>query len=109
MAALRLAGLLSALVSLPMPAQAESLRCQGGIAAEGDTRLSVLYKCGPPLLADTFCAPVFQGPGLLRVPEPFASFAVPCQPVEHWLYERGAGSLMATVHLRAGKVQSISY
>ena len=91
------------------PARAESLRCNGSIAGEGDSRLSVLYKCGPPLLRDAYCAvPVYQQT-LQPVPEPFASVFVPCQPVEEWLYERGPGNLTATVRFRAGVVQSITY
>jgi len=95
---------------LPLGAsRAESLRCEGGIAAEGDSRLSLVYKCGPPRLTDSFCAPVFYGPWPNPVPEPFASAVLPCQLTELWLYERGPGNLMATVTLRAGKVQSITY
>ena len=92
-----------------IPATAESLRCSGGIAAEGDSRLSVLYKCGQPLLKDSYCAPVYYSQTLQPVPEPFASAFVPCQPTEEWLYERGPGNLVATVRLRSGVVQSIAY
>ena len=54
------AGLLAMLLlAAPEPARAESLRCHGASASEGDTRLSVLYKCGQPLLADSWCAPVY--------------------------------------------------
>ncbi len=88
---------------------AESLRCNGNIASEGDSRLSVLYKCGQPVLADSFCAPVYYAPTLMPVPQPFASVVIPCQQVEEWLYDRGEGNLMATVRFRAGVVQSISY
>jgi uncharacterized protein DUF2845 len=88
---------------------AESLRCNGNIASEGDSRLSVLYKCGQPLLADSFCAPVYYAPTLMPVPQPFASVVIPCQQVEEWLYDRGEGNLMATVRFRSGVVQSISY
>jgi hypothetical protein len=101
------AGLLMALASVP--AAAESLRCPGGLVAEGDSRLSVFYKCGQPLLMDSFCAPVVYAGTLNPVPEAIAGLAVPCQPVEHWLYERGAGNLVATVHIRAGKVRAIAY
>ena len=94
---------------LPSTTHAESLRCAGGIASEGDSRLSLIYKCGAPRLADAFCAPVFYGSTLNPVPEPFASDFVPCQRVEQWLYERGPGDLMATVRIRAGVVQSITY
>jgi hypothetical protein len=44
-----------------------------------------------------------------RAPEPFASTVVPCQQVEEWLYECGPGQLVATVFLRSGVVQSITY
>ena len=90
-------------------AQAESLRCAGGIAAEGDTRLAVLYKCGQPVLADRYCAPVYLPNSPYPVPEPFASAYAPCVATEEWLYERGPGNLLATVRLRSGVVQSIVY
>jgi len=91
------------------PAHAESLRCDGRIASEGDSRLAVFYKCGPPLLQDTFCAPVFYAQTLNPVPGPIAGYYVPCQPVEEWLYERGPGNLVATVRFQWGVVQSIRY
>lgn len=94
---------------LPCLASAESLRCHGSMVSEGDSRLSVVYKCGQPQLADTFCAPVYY-PGTLEVvPQPFASTIVPCQLVEAWLYERGPGNFVATVYIRSGVVQSIIY
>jgi hypothetical protein len=96
-------------MGLAGPAHAESLRCAGGIAGEGDSRLSVMHKCGQPLLRDSFCAPVVHTPTWQVVPEPFASYYVPCQPVEEWLYDRGPGNLMATVRFRAGVVQAIRY
>lgn len=97
------------LSGLPCLAAAESLRCVGGLVAEGDSRLSVIYKCGQPLLADSYCATVYY-PGTLNVvPEPFASTVVPCQQIEEWLYERGPGQMLATVLLRSGVVQSIAY
>jgi hypothetical protein len=92
-----------------LPAGAETLRCNGHSAAEGDSKLSVLYKCGQPLLADRYCAPVYHVPTWQLVPEPFASVAVPCQTIEEWLYDRGPGNLMATVRFRSGVVQSITY
>lgn len=90
-------------------AQAESLRCNGQSSSEGDTRLSVLYKCGQPLLTDHICAPVLHAPSQQFVPSAFVGVAVPCQTVEQWVYDRGPGNLMATVRFRGGVVQSISY
>lgn len=102
---LRLAFALCAAAALP--AQAESLRCEGAIASEGDSKLSVLYKCGQPLLADSYCAPVYY-PGAVY-PAPPGLTGVPCQLVEEWLYQRGSGNLLATVRFRDGKVYSIRY
>jgi hypothetical protein len=99
----------AALLFVCLPASAESLRCGNGTADEGDSRLSVAYKCGQPLLADTYCAPLYYAQTLNPVPEPFASVIVPCQPIEEWLYDRGPGNLMATVRFRSGRVQSIIY
>lgn len=102
--------LLALMLALPSaPASAESLRCNGLSAAEGDSRLSVLYKCGQPLAKDNYCSPVYVAQTLQLVPDPFASIAVPCQAIEEWLYDRGPGNLMATVRFRSGVVQSITY
>lgn len=97
------------LVTVPPFAKAESLRCNGAIASEGDSKLSILYKCGQPLLADSFCAPVYYPGSLFPVPPSVAGAYVPCQVVEEWLYERGAGNLVAIVTFRDGRVQSIRY
>jgi hypothetical protein len=105
---LRAAFLLASVVLLPS-AQAESLRCNGASATEGDSKLSVFYKCGQPVLADVFCAPVYYGGSAYPLPPPIAGAYVPCQPVEEWLYDRGDGNLMAIVSFRDGRVQSIRY
>ena len=96
-------------ILLSTPAMAESLRCSQGSAYEGDSRISVLYKCGQPALKDTFCDPVYFPGTLQPVPSPFAQSVFPCLPVEVWIYDRGQGNLIATVRFRGGMVQSISY
>jgi Protein of unknown function (DUF2845) len=101
--------LAGAVICLGTPAQAESLRCPGGIAAEGDSKVAVIYKCGQPLLKDSFCASVVYTQTLLPVPEPIAGALIPCQLTDEWLYERGPGNLIATVRFRSGVAQSINY
>ena len=94
---------------LSLSVHAESLRCEGNIAAEGDSKISVLYKCGQPVLQDSYCAPLYYGLSPEPVPVPFARMFVPCQQMEVWLYSRGPGNLMATVRFHSGIVQSITY
>jgi hypothetical protein len=90
-------------------AHAESLRCNGNSTEVGDSRVSVLYKCGEPLLRDAYCAPVFYQSILQPVPEPYAALIAPCLVVDEWVYDRGPGNLVATVRFRSGVVQSIRY
>jgi Protein of unknown function (DUF2845) len=97
------------LFALPFASSAESLRCNGASASEGDSKLSVVYKCGQPVLAESFCAPVHYRGSRHPVPAAVAGAYVPCQPVEEWLYDRGPGNLMATVRFRDGRVLSIRY
>ena len=107
---LRVHATVAALAALSwLPAHAESLSCSRGTATEGDSRLSVCYKCGEPVLKDSFCAPVFYGTNPNPIPEPYASVYVPCQKVDEWLYDRGPGNLMVTVRFRAGVVHEIVY
>ena len=94
---------------LASPVHAETLRCSAGSAAEGDSRVSVLYKCGQPLLKDSFCAPLYYGPDLQLVPEPWAGTVLPCQTIEEWLYDRGPGNMVATLRFRSGVLQWIRY
>ncbi|MFM2448675.1 MAG: hypothetical protein RIS44_1125 [Pseudomonadota bacterium] len=95
---------------LPFTAvRAESLRCNGQIASEGDSRLSLLYKCGEPLLKDSYCAAVYAPRTGRPTHERFVVQPGVCVPIEEWLYDRGPGNLMATVRFRDGVVQTITY
>lgn len=101
--------LVLALCAAPLLARAESLRCTGGSVTEGESRLSLIYKCGAPDASDAFCAPVYFTRSGNEVPEPWASAAVPCQLVEQFIYSRGPGQMLATIYVRRGIVQAITY
>jgi Protein of unknown function (DUF2845) len=90
-------------------ARAESLRCTGGSATEGDSKLTVAFKCGQPVLEDSFCVPVQVLPRAHPLAGPWAGGHPVCQRVDEWLYDRGPGNLVVTVRFRAGVVQSIVY
>lgn len=109
MKTLLLFGAMTCGLALSAPARAEALRCTGGIVDEGDSRLSLIHKCGQPVLRDSYCAAVYYSPSGHQVPDAIAGIAAPCLPTEEWLYERGPGSFPATVRLRAGKVTSITH
>ncbi len=92
-----------------LSAQAETLACAAGTVSEGDSRLSLIYKCGPPVLADSGCSPIYQAGSRQPVPDWLALQSVPCLATERLLYERGPGHLVAVVTVRSGIIQAISY
>ena len=92
---------------VPAAARAEQLRCTGGFAVEGDSRLAVLQKCGEPRLRDTVCLPVWQRGVYGTGPVPWVALSPGCEPVEEWLYDRGPGYLPATLRFRWGRVAGV--
>lgn len=90
-------------------ASAESLRCNGEIASTGDSKISVMQKCGEPMLKDTFCKPVMAAVPWSPYPVVLPPHIAPCELVDEWMYDRGPGNLLATVRFQRGVVDSIRY
>jgi hypothetical protein len=94
----------------PLLAEAQSLQCGGNLVGVGESRFSLLQKCGEPAFAETVCMPTrpqeryVPGPGgsLILVP-----VVPPCVPVEEWTYHRGAGNFLGIVRFRNGAVESV--
>lgn len=94
----------------PLSASAQSLQCGGNLVGVGESRLSLLQKCGEPAFRETLCMPVrpleryVPGPGgsLVLVP-----VVPPCVPVEEWTYHRGAGNFLGIVRFGNGVVDSV--
>lgn len=103
--------LLAAAAALLAPAaQAQSLGCNGYLVSRGDSRVSVLQKCGQPLDRESICVPTYQlgwivpsqrrnGPDALLLPQ--------CVPMEDWTYDRGPGAFLGIVRLYNGAVESV--
>ena len=98
-----------ALVATSLATQAETLRCNGQSASVGDSRVSVLQKCGEPTLRDTFCKPVEVLTPWHKYPVIVPPHVAPCEQVDEWMYDRGPGNLLATVRFQRGAVEAIRY
>lgn len=91
------------------PAAAQSFRCKNDLANVGDSRASVLLKCGEPVVRDSFCKPL--------EPQAFASAPTgstivnvsPCENVDEWTYNPGYGQFLTTLRFQAGRLVSIKY
>jgi hypothetical protein len=83
-------------------ASAQNLRCGNTFAERGDSKLTVLSKCGEPALKDTYCKPDPAPPardGTVR----------PCLNVDTWSYRPGRGQFITLLEFQEGSLQSIHY
>jgi hypothetical protein len=118
-AAVILAFLASSLVT---GASAQSLRCKGDLAQIGNSKGTILQKCGEPVMKDSFCKPAQE----TTAGAPVATPAVPattgnstsvttnvtvntCQQVEEWTYNPGYGQFMTMLLFEGGSLKSIRY
>jgi len=91
--------LLAALLAAPAPARAQSIRCDGGLVAVGDSKLDLLGKCGLPTLREEVpaVAGVFGSTGTAR------SLATQ----ERWTYNFGPRSFVQHVTIEIGVVKAV--
>ena len=90
--------------------QAESLRCNGDLAQIGDSKGSVLIKCGEPMLKDSFCKPAeLSAP----VPDPDRKVSTvivtSCEMVDEWTYNPGSGQFYTALRFEQGTLKSMKY
>jgi hypothetical protein len=98
-----------ALMLFSAGAFAQSLRCKTDLVSPGDSRASVLQKCGEPVVKDSFCKPVPPQTQPAGTPGPTVVNVVPCENVDEWTYNPGYGQFMTTLRFEAGKLVSINY
>lgn len=105
-------------------ASAQSLRCKGDLAQIGNSKGTILQKCGEPVMKDTFCKPT---QGTASTTTPMVTPAAPagtagnsagvttnitvntCQQVEEWTYNPGYGQFMTMLLFEGGSLASIRY
>ncbi|MBW8721592.1 MAG: DUF2845 domain-containing protein [Polaromonas sp.] len=110
--------------SLFTSASAQSLRCKGDLAQIGNSKGTILQKCGEPVMKDSFCKPT---QGTASTTSPVVTPATPvtttgnsasvttnvtvnsCQQVEEWTYNPGYGQFMTMLLFEGGSLASIRY
>jgi hypothetical protein len=88
-----------ALLAAPLVAGADSLRCDGGIIAVGDSKLDLLGKCGHPALREEVpaAAGVYGATGLVR----------PLVVQERWTYNFGPRAFVHVITIETGVIKAI--
>lgn len=86
------------------------LRCKNDLARPGDSKSSVLTKCGEPMAKDSFCKPVEQ---TTIVPNSDTKSTIinvaPCETVDEWTYNPGSGEFFTTLRFENGVLKSMRY
>ena len=100
--------------SLFTGASAQSLRCKGDLAQIGNSKGTILQKCGEPVMKDSFCKPaqetVTGAPILSGNRTNVTNVTVnSCVQVEEWTYNPGYGQFMTMLLFEGGSLASIRY
>lgn len=106
--------------SLSTGASAQSLRCKGDLAQIGNSKSTILQKCGEPVMKDSFCKPVQEtvagAPLVVPVAPGTSGNGVTtnitvntCQQVEEWTYNPGYGQFMTMLQFEGGSLKTIRY
>jgi len=95
-------------------ASAQSLRCKGDLAQIGNSKGTILQKCGEPVLKDSFCQPVQEtvagAPIISGNNTNVTNITVnSCVQVEEWTYNPGYGQFMTMLLFEGGSLKSIRY
>ena len=102
------AALLAVFAISSASAETTSFRCKNDLVNLGESKASVLQKCGEPVVKDSFCKPI----------EPAVTASAPnatvinvnaCQNVDDWTYNPGRGQFMTSLQFEAGKLTTIKY
>jgi hypothetical protein len=91
-------------------ASAQSLSCGGRLSGVGDSRFSVVQKCGEPVAKEFVCVPrpqVIWIPPQVPGAPPQQVVTQQCVPMEDWTFYRGEGNFLAIVRFFNGAVESV--
>jgi len=96
------------LLPWPLDAAAQTFKCRNDLVNVGDSRGTVLLKCGEPLVKDAFCRPL-PVQGQRPASGPRSGHIVPCENVDEWIYNPGYGQFMTTLRFVEGRLVAIEY
>ena len=83
---------------------AQNLDCKGDFAQLGNSKGTVLQKCGEPVLKDSFCKPVDRS-----LVTGAAVVLDSCEKIEEWTYNPGYGQFMTMLQFESGELKRIRY
>lgn len=97
-----------AVLMLASAAQAQTFRCEHGLAGTGDSKASVLQKCGEPSVRDQFCQMAEPASASGPRDSGVTVNVLPCVTVDEWTFNPGKGKFLTTLRFENGQLSSIS-
>lgn len=89
-------------------AQAQSFRCDAGLASVGESKAGVLQKCGEPALQSSYCQAAEPATRAAPDKAQLTVNVLPCVTVDEWTYNPGKGKFLTTLRFENGELSSIS-
>lgn len=105
---LRLAALLI-LAGWSGGAAAQNLRCKNDFAQIGDSKLSVIEKCGEPALKDSFCKTAAGQDTRQATTQGTVLKLRGCEKIDEWSYKPGSGQFVTILRFEQGALAGIRY
>ena len=105
---LRHAAGMAILASACVGAHAQNLRCGNNFAEPGDSKLSVIEKCGEPAMKDSFCKPQPSNDTQTTTQGTVLKLR-PCDKIEEWSYKPGSGQFITILQFEQGNLTKIRY
>lgn len=90
-------------------AQTQSFRCKNDLVNLGDSKASVLQKCGEPVVKDSFCKPVEASTATRSANGSTVVNVDSCQRVDDWTFNPGRGQFMTSLQFESGRLVTIRY
>lgn len=97
------------LAATSFSAQSQNLRCKNDFVQTGDSKLSVIEKCGEPALKESFCKTSPSTDPRLTTTQGTVLQTRPCEKIDEWSYKPGSGQFITIVQFEKGKLTGIRY
>lgn len=101
--------LASVLVAASLPVGAEALRCGNNLVSPGDTKMTVIQKCGEPARKDYLCKRKRSYTRFADGVETEPVLVTVCDQVEDWTYDAGPGTFLTVLRFEQNELKSVLY
>lgn len=90
---------------------ADTFRCRNDLVQIGDSKATVMTRCGEPMMRDSSCeAP--RGASQTITTDQYGRQVIvqpACETVEKWTYNPGVGDFYTTIRFERGVITAIVY